>query len=165
MVAPKAIDVPPLMQEVVRLQRPNDPDFVDLWQLWESKRGTRLLPSRSDFDPWEFKTLLPDIFLLDVLPPPARYRFRLLGENVVRFHGHNFTGKSLRECFEPAAETLLTALFDVVVEGRAPVFRAGQAYWWTDRKYGTYESCALPLSADGFTANMVFGAIKFPKRQ
>ncbi|HUK08709.1 MAG TPA: PAS domain-containing protein [Stellaceae bacterium] len=158
-----AIDPPPLVRGVVTLQHPDDADFVDLWRLWLSKRGNRPMPSRRDFEPWEFKPLLPDVFLVDVLPPPARYRFRLVGGNVVRFHGHNFTGKTFEECFDPSAAGLLAALYDSVVEGRAPIFRAGAAYWWTEKQYDMYESCHLPLSPDGRSVNMVLAAIRFHK--
>jgi len=158
---PSTVDPPPLVRGVVTLQSPDDPDFLDLWRLWELKRGNRPLPSRSDLEPWEFKPLLPDIFLVDVLPPPARYRFRLLGESVVRFHGHNFTGRTFQECFQPLAAAQLTALFDAVVAGRAPIFRTGAAYWWTEKQYEMYQSCAFPLAADGRTVNMIIGAIKF----
>jgi hypothetical protein len=156
-------DPPPLVQGVVTLQQPNDPDILDLRRLWEAKRGTRLMPSRSDFDPWEFKSLLPDVFLIDVVPPPDRYRCRLLGENVVRFHGQNFTGRTFEECFEPSAAALLMALFDAVVESRAPMVRTGAAYWWIDKKYDMFESCYFPLASDGRTVNMVLGAIRFSK--
>jgi hypothetical protein len=134
-----AIDPPPLVRGVVTLQHPDDADFVDLWRLWMSKRGNRPMPSRRDFEPWEFKPLLPDIFLVDV------------------------TGKTFEECFELSAAALLTALYDSVVEGRAPVFRAGAAYWWTEKQYDMYESCHLPLSPDGRSVNMVLAAIRFHK--
>jgi len=135
-----------------------------LLRLWELKRGTRPMPSRSDFDPSELATLLPDIFLVDVLPAPAHYRFRLMGKNVVSFHGDNFSGKTFAECFEPRVAALLVALFDTVVETRAPIFRTGEAYWWSDKRYSAFECCYFPLSADGQTANMVFGAMRFPSR-
>jgi hypothetical protein len=153
---------PPFVNGVATLHSPTDPDFLNLWHLWETKRGTRLLPSRSDFDPTEFKALLPDTFLLDVLPSAPHYRFRLMGENVVSFHGRSFTGKTFEQCFEPPALTLLTALFDAFVEGRVPIFRAGNAYWWSDQSYKTFESCYFPLSADVRVVNMVLGAIRFP---
>jgi hypothetical protein len=122
------------------------------------------MPSRSDFDASDFVTLLPDIFLVDVLPAPTHYRFRLVGENVVKFHGENFSGKTFAECFEPRAAALLVALFDSVVEGHAPIFRTGEAYWWSDRIRRAFECCYFPLSADGRAANMVIGAMRFPRR-
>jgi hypothetical protein len=154
---------PPLVKGVVTLRLPHETDFLDVLRLWQSKRGARSMPSRLDFEPSEFAALLPDIFLVDVAPTPPRYRFRLMGEQVVRFHGCNFTGKTFEQCFEPRAATLLVALFDTVVEGHAPIFRAGTAYWWTEKTYRKFESCYFPLSADGHTANMVLGAVRFPR--
>ena len=159
-----AVAHPPRVKGVVTLQRPHDGDYLNLLRLWELKRGARLMPSRADFDPAELTTLLPDIFLVDVLPPPAHYRFRLMGENVVSFHGGNFSGKTFLECFEPRSAALLIALFDSVVEGRAPIFRTGEAYWWSDKKYSAFECCYFPLSADGRDVNMVIGAMRFPMR-
>ena len=155
---------PPRVKGVVTLQRPHDAHYLNLLRLWESKRGTRLMPSRSDFDPIELETLLPDLFLVDVLPPPAHYRFRLMGENVVSFHGGNFSGKTFSECFEPRAAMLLVALFDSVVEGHAPIFRTGEAYWWTEKHYHAFECCYFPLSDNSRTANAVMGAMRFPRR-
>jgi hypothetical protein len=42
------------------LDRPCDPDLVELYRLWETKRGERLMPSRGDFDPSEFSQAAAD---------------------------------------------------------------------------------------------------------
>lgn len=55
----------------------------ELLEYWRSKRGSRLMPARADIDPIEIPTLLPIIGLVDVLDGGARFRFRLLGTEVV----------------------------------------------------------------------------------
>jgi hypothetical protein len=37
----------------------------------------------------------------------------------------------------------------------------GRAHWQTDKSYKHFESCLLPLGADGETVDMIMAAIKF----
>jgi hypothetical protein len=62
------------------LDEPRDPDLVALYRLWITKRCLRLMPSRADFDPAEFKRLLAGVVLMEAGPPGGPYIVRLVGE-------------------------------------------------------------------------------------
>jgi hypothetical protein len=142
------------------LQEPRDPDLIALHRLWLAKRGARRMPSRPDFDPAEFRNLLPEIVLYDIGPAPGSYTVRLIGERLVQFAGRNVTGKPAGAAFGPEGEATLTRILDNVVSRAVPVFGAGQVYWAPDKSHKHYEVCLLPLSADGETVNMILGALK-----
>lgn len=156
-----AMSEPAATIDIQVLDRPNDPALLSLHQLWLAKLGGRPMPARADFDPAEFRALLPHIMLVDVLPPPEIYRVRLMGQAMIDFHGRNLTGLTPRQYVGPEALERFTALARLIVEQRRPTFRAGRAYWVRDKNFKRFESCHLPLSADGVSVNMILGAIKF----
>ena len=141
------------------LDAPADPELVALVALWRNKCGERTMPSRADFDPAEFARLLPNIFLIDVEAGGA-FRTRLTGEEVVQFLGRNPKGKPPMESFAGEGSAAFEQILELVVKSRAPIFRAGRAYWSPTRSYKNFEACILPLSADGATVNMILGAVK-----
>lgn len=56
-----------------------DQRLHQLHAYWKSRCRDRQMPSRSDIDPIDVPTLLPCIFLVDVLNDPRDFRFRLAG--------------------------------------------------------------------------------------
>src|SRR5215467_5972175 len=56
-----------------------------LHDYWDAKRGDRLFPARRDLDPLEFGFALGHVVLVEVTRPPLRFRFRLVGTEVVRY--------------------------------------------------------------------------------
>ncbi|MGB0572208.1 MAG: PAS domain-containing protein [Alphaproteobacteria bacterium] len=59
---------------------------------WASKSKEDRLPARSDIDPLDIPTLLPQIVLLEVRNDPWDFRFRLIGTNVVHHRFTDWTG-------------------------------------------------------------------------
>lgn len=59
---------------------------------WNSIRGSRRIPMRSDFDPAGIRRLLPSVILLDVLRPEFDFRYRLIGTRWVMHFGRDYTG-------------------------------------------------------------------------
>jgi hypothetical protein len=143
------------------LDRPHDAQLADLHRLWEAKRGGRALPTRADFDPAEFRRLLPNVLLLDILPPPDLYRVRLSGGAINDFYGRSITGLTPREYMGPDAALAISGVIETLVTTRKPVFRSGRTYWQADKSYKRFENCMLPLGGDGETVDMVLVAIKF----
>jgi hypothetical protein len=64
---------------------------------WDSKRGGRMAPARSDIDPTEIKSLLPHLLIAEVFSDPLRVRFRLAGTRVCEAFGFNIAGRWLEE--------------------------------------------------------------------
>src|SRR3546814_6108920 len=64
------------------------PKIKALYDYWQSIRPNDLaLPGRRHFDPLDIPELLPNIQMLDVKRDPLRFRFRLIGTEIVRFTG------------------------------------------------------------------------------
>jgi hypothetical protein len=142
------------------IDAPRDADLRALHDLWLSKRGTRQLPSRADFDPSEFKPLLPDFFVYDVEPTDGSFTVRLIGERLRDFIGRNIRGKRAGSAFQPEGTAALLRILDLTVKQRTPIFRTGRAYFLRDKNYKQFEACLLPVSADGVTVNMILGAVR-----
>jgi len=71
------------------------PKIHTLFGYWDSLRSGTGLPTRSDFDPTKIPNLLPNIWLIDVVPPTPRFRYRLVGTAIVEARGHDQTGAYL----------------------------------------------------------------------
>jgi hypothetical protein len=143
------------------IDAPRHPSLQSLFAYWTLKRGSRLLPSRADINPAEIKSLWPDVMLYNVEKPGGPYIVRLMGENVVNFMGRNRTGLSVIEGKPDEAAAAMNYVLAQVVETRSPRFRTGNAFWQREKSYRNFESCFLPLSADGETVDMILGGIKF----
>lgn len=145
------------------LDEPRDPDLVALHRLWIAKRCLRLMPSKSDFDPAEFKRLLAGVVLMEAGPPGGPYIVRLVGENIVDFFGRTTKGLPAGSLMQPEGYRAFMRLLDSVVQRRAPIFRAGKAYWSRDKAHRRFEACFLPLSSDDRAVDMILGAVKFER--
>src|SRR4051794_5327847 len=61
------------------------PKTIRLYEYWLRKMPRAgLLPSRRDIDPTDIPALLDNIWLLDVVGAPRRFRFRLIGDAMHR---------------------------------------------------------------------------------
>lgn len=63
-----------------------------LYRYWDSLRPADGLPARKAFDPTEIPDLLPNIWLIDIIPPVPRFRYRLVGTAIVAARGYDQTG-------------------------------------------------------------------------
>lgn len=67
--------------------------FARLNEVWNEARGARRLPRRADINPVRLGSLLQYVSLIDVVPgEPVDFRYRLLGEQLIRAFGLNITG-------------------------------------------------------------------------
>jgi hypothetical protein len=154
-------DMPASVSAAEFIDAPRDPDQQALYAYWQRQRGDRRMPARADIDPADFRKLLPHVMLFNAEGLGGPYSIRLVGENLVRFFGGNFTGKPADFGMEPDAAAATIYLLDRVVTDRAPIFRIGRAYWWKAQDFRAYETMLLPLGADGQTVDMILCCIKF----
>ena len=68
----------------------------NLYNYWNTQRGARLMPGRSDLDPVDLKPILPVLILIDVVPDARRYVYRLVGTREAEMRGSDPT--SDRNC-------------------------------------------------------------------
>ena len=142
------------------LDEPDDPDLLELFALWQKKRGKRVMPSRSDFNPWEFRKLLPTVQLYDVGRVEGTYRVRLVGSTIVALCGRDNTGKPPGHGLPESDARSIVEVLNLVVRRRAPLFGRGRVHWLTGKDHRRYEGCVLPLSDDGVSVNIVLCALK-----
>jgi len=124
---------------------------------WRSKQHGRRLPARSDVDPAEIKSLLPDIVLLNVEWDPFRCSIRLRGTRAEQFRLKSMKkGKYLDEAttFAPGRKEDYVAEMQFVSAEQRPAFARD---WMIDKSGGVRAIWAgvWPLSEDGQRTNML----------
>lgn len=143
---------------VAFIDTPRHPVLQQLHNYWLAKRGPRVMPARADINPADIKPLLPDVIIWNATPP---YLVRLMGDHVVHFVGSNNTGSPATREKPADAMHFLTSIFETVIKTKSPRFRRGKAFWKPERAYRNFESCFLPLSADGQIVDMILGGLKY----
>ena len=126
------------------------PKIKALYDYWQSIRPAgRLLPGRRHFDPVDIPELLPNLWMIDVLRDPLRFRFRLVGTEIVRFAGRDVTGLWLDEFFENYAQSEACRFHrDCTLTGQPAYRRAGLLFNPTGSRL-VAERLYLPLAQDG----------------
>lgn len=123
------------------------PTLQKLYSYWAGLRGNRDFPARSDLDPIDFWFALGCVSLIEVLPDPLRFRYRLVGTNLTRNLGYEMTGKLLDEMPEPEVRAYLLDKYTTVLRERRPILEQG--HHTLDRRVWRHETLYLPLSNDG----------------
>lgn len=137
-----------------------------IYNYWNSKRGDRLMPSRTDINPVDMRDFLSHAMLIDVLTDAQgekRFRMRLVGTHIVSGYGGEFTGKYLDEIDLGDQRDKVIQACLLNVNGKKPVYLSGKLHHKTSdgvSKLLTYERLGLPLSSDGETVNiLLIGAL------
>jgi hypothetical protein len=131
------------------------PKIATLYAYWRGLRGERIAPSRRAIDPRAIVTLLPNLFLCDVVETPAdsglprwRIRYRLVGTACVRAANFDYTGRTLDEVVFNDGNDEWQSLHDLVTERAAPIF-GRTTHRRDDGLESPFEFAMLPLSEDG----------------
>jgi hypothetical protein len=136
-----------------------DADLRRLRALWNEKRGAHFAAARADMDPATLRFILGNVLLVDVLREPLRFRYRLVGTNLVGRLGFDLTGKLVDEHPEPEFRQTALKVYHQLIETRVPYQgRFDQAF---DGRTRRFEVLLLPLSSDGAAIDMVLGAMKY----
>lgn len=138
------------------------PRFQKLAAYLASKAPAGKLPGRQHIDPVEIPRLLPYLTLVDVVRADGRqrYRYRLVGTDVVSKTAVDITGKWIEEAFpEPAASTIIKA-YDGVVATHEPHYWA-HVITVPGREHIHFERVVFPLARDGETVDMLIGIHAF----
>ncbi len=142
------------------LDQPTSQRLIRLLDYWHAKRGSRRFPSRADLDPLDFRYMLGDVALVDVIGDPPQFRFRLYGSHLVERLGTDLTGKTPGDHPDPVLVEFMDRTYRQVVAERRPTMSRRRAIGRTNRAFH-YEILRLPLSADGEHVNMLLIALEF----
>jgi len=140
----------------------SDASLVRFYDFWASLCSERPMPARTDIDPLEIPTgYLPNLMLVDVLRDPRRYRYRLVGTNVVGATGADRTGRLFDEIPFFQAYPAVIRQYDTVVETRQPFYSLEPFTNLTTGSTYEVDRLLLPLSNDGRLVDTVLVLFQF----
>lgn len=137
-------------------------DQMALLEYWLARRGSRRMPARADLDPIDLAKLLPNLMLIDVVGPPPRFRYRLVGTRVVQASGNeDRTGHFFEEYefYRRHPETF--EQYRQVMTERIPLFAPEP---FQNREHGTsyeVERLLLPLGSSDNEVDMLLVHFRF----
>lgn len=119
-----------------------------------------LLPGRRHLDPVDIPELLPNIWMIDVLRDAERgasprFRFRLVGTEIVKFTGRDATGQPLDAVYPDYENTEAFRAHRAVAESGEPGYRKSGVISNPGRDYVEAERLYLPLADDGKTVDII----------
>lgn len=120
------------------------------------------MPGRRSIDPVEMRGFLSDICLYEVQQEPLRFRYRVVGTQVVARMERDFTGRWLDDVHPRFLSSPAYGEFVGVARRELPLaYYRGIPLFHSDRNYTIMERVLLPLAQDGVTVDMVLGIIVF----
>lgn len=117
----------------------------DLFSVWCSWRGDRVLPGKDSLDPLEITHALPYLSLIRVERDPLRFHVRLVGGEIVEGTGANHSGKYMDAI--DGAEGGINRLMELQ-ENPRPVLDIGIPMGWSPRDYKSCSALNLPFVDD-----------------
>jgi hypothetical protein len=135
------------------------PSLRQLYAYWDERRHGRKFPARGDLDPIDFRYVLGNVLLIDVLDNPQRFRFRLHGSDLAARAGYDMTGKMVDDLPNPENRALLIERCRMLVETRRPVAAVDERIL-EGRRFG-YEVVWLPLASDGEHIDMLMAGLVY----
>ncbi|MCW0233912.1 MAG: PAS domain-containing protein [Ferrovibrio sp.] len=127
------------------------------------RAGDNRVPMLHDLDPLQFSAALPDIWIVD-LDPDGRFRFHLLGQNMIDWHGSNPKGLSFEDIYTPEMLPVVTAMVRRVIEQPAVVYQKAQSVTRNRSLPVPIERIALPLADAEGRVRHLFGVTVFMTR-
>jgi len=141
------------------------PTLQRFFQDWQTWRGTRSFPARSDIDPLRLRYILGNLSLVDVLRDPLRFFFRIQGTASVDRVGYDLTGKTLDALPTQTLRDIMHANLVRALDGREPllIFHESMSMY---KGFGHLEVLVLPFSSDQNIVDMLVIATHYdvPKR-
>jgi len=97
---------------------------------WNALRAGRAMPRRDEVDPVELVPWLPYISMMELHYEPFRVRYRVVGTEVARIVGEDFSNRWLDETGWGETSIMLNRmLYERVAESRAPSFGLSIVTW------------------------------------
>ena len=135
------------------------PQFESLLRVWQSKRNGRRVPSRADFDFYDFKGWHGWISLYDVTYDPFDYIVKLSGTNIDDLYGFSTTGFDRSMMDRVYVEKLNRDEFDEMNCRSLTIALTTGPLNAINRTYKSVSYLELPLSDDGKRASSTIEAV------
>jgi hypothetical protein len=120
-------------------------------------RNGESAPLRGDIDPQALKTVLPDVFILE-MEDTGGFRFRLAGTRVCSILGQEARGRNFVDYFAPSHRHKMKLAAESVLANRAPLLVDVNGMMEGEQTL-TYEMLLLPLRSRPEICDRLFGCI------
>lgn len=147
-------------EEELPLAALSHPRLTGLYRFWNARRGARAMPCRADFLPEDMLPFLGYIILIDVEETPRRFRFRLVGTEIVQSYGFEVTGKYTDAVQPPSYRDMIERHYAQAAALARPVAHR-MSFTESPGRIHELVRLSLPLSDDGARVNMLMLASVF----
>jgi hypothetical protein len=130
----------------------------DLFRYWESIRGERSAPLRSDISLPQIRHLLPWIFISEPIGETSAHHLRLAGTGLCQLWGENMTGRDLFAAWSSFERETMYKLLQSAVEDQQPFVMRCRARTETGLQ-AHLEILGLPVEADDTGRKQVLGLV------
>ena len=129
----------------------------ELYDYWQSVRGSRPAPDRSEIEPADIRRILGDTFILEVVSP-REYRFRLAGTRVCAAFGRELKGREFLSFWTGKDRETMATLFAAISQDAAAavIGTVGRAAHGRDLPF---EILCLPVRQKGEGYNRILGTL------
>lgn len=142
----------------------SDRRLLALYEYWldlgEAAGG---LPHLAAFDALRVRTLLPNIWIVEVDDETHRFRMRLAGEEINTVYGRNIGGHFFADLFDPLDLTSILARYKRAL-GDPSIFFAKGAVYAAAGKRAVGERLGLPMLGRGGGTSILLGATVYGGR-
>lgn len=132
----------------------------DYWRVRCHSAGRGAIPRRRDIDPAALGRLLPNVFLLDVVGPSLRLRWRLVGSAIAFREGGDPTGRWVEDSLTPGQADVVQHFAETTIRERRPTCHSGR---WCDsaERQQVLARLLVPLSEEGSVVSTLLGFIDY----
>jgi len=125
---------------------------------WQQIRGSEGVPSRYLLDPLDIAPLLPNTELIDVIDGGSDFRYRLIGDAIIRNALDHYLGKLVSEIPTQRPPSQIYALYQETVRRRRPV-SARLPYVGSSKLVRDLEIATLPLSTETSLVGVLWSVV------
>ena len=132
--------------------------LAQLYRYWLSIRpAPTLLPGRRHFNPTDIPRLLAWIWLNEVHRAPLRFKYRLVGTELVEAFQSDPTGRWYEDAHPLFRKSTAYPQFVAVSERAEIAFYRGPPVYVIEAKWRTVERLILPMAQNGHDVDMLLG--------
>jgi hypothetical protein len=133
--------------------------LVGTYEAWKRTATGRMAPKREEITPALLRSVLPWIWMIDVVEGGADFRFRLAGDRIVQFMGRRYAGLMLSDHLDGPFFQRMRAVLVECLSRKAPVAVGPVRTNLPGKQFLEMEVVVTPLSEDGDTISCLFGAM------
>jgi len=138
------------------------PDLHRLYDYWAARCRDGRLPARTDIDPLDLPFVLGDLLLVEVQRGPLRFRYRLIGTNIVQPPALDMNGRFVDEHPDVEFRKQALSVYTQVATTARPLSIRHDAIM--DKRVRRHQTLLLPLASDGVTVDLILAAMRYQRR-